>query len=274
MRSLTGWALLCTTNDPESLTIVRIARTLGISLIESKQMHGATLAHEPKLFERVQELGKRTNLAIVEIPGPREEEELRKQGIRVHIIDHHVYESLDRMQEESSLTQFLRLFEVTNKELKSAGFDPDVMRGVALLDQGFVWELARSNLSQEKQKEARAYYLARKREIHPRYQEVEEAAREAWKHAYVHDGIMIIRANSTHHLREALSFLIADAYPVNPPVNVIEEGDGRVSVQETEKAEELFKTFGGFLFGKKRCWGMLGKDHPPTVDEIVANIRA
>lgn len=272
MRSITNWALLCTTNDPESLTIVRIARALRIPLLESTQMHGATLAKEHRLYERIAELGEVHNLAIVEIPGPNEEKELIKKGISVHIIDHHTYEGLDRMQEHASLTQFLALLDITEGDLESVGFDPGVIHGVALLDQGFVWELGRSLLPQEKKHAAREYYLSCKREIQPKYADVEQAAKDVWKSREEHSGIVIIYSTSAHHVREAVSFCIADAYPENPPTSIIVEGDGRISVQETDQAEELFKKYGGFLFGKKRCWGILGKDNPPTVDKIVANL--
>lgn len=274
MRNVKTWALLCTTNDPESLTIVRIARALNIPCIESTQMHGATLAHEDQLHERLAVLGDTTDLAIVEIPGVKEEETLTAAGIAVHVIDHHTYEGLDRMQPVASLTQFLALFEITESDLANAGFDPDIVKGVALIDQGFLWELAASNLSEEKQHAARAYYVACKREIQPKYTEVERDANAAWAAREVREGIVIVEAESVHHVREAIAFRIADAYPQHPPTSIVVEGDGRVSVQETDQAEKLFATFGGFLFGKKRCWGMLGKDHPPSVDNIVANIRA
>lgn len=274
MRDITNWALLCTTNDPESLTIVRIARALHIPLIESTQMHGATLAHESQLIERICELGPIEHLAIVEIPGPREEANLAQQGIEVHIIDHHTYEGLDRMQNIASLTQFLALFEISDADLVRAGFDPDLIRGVALIDQGFLWELAASDLSKEKQREARAHYLACKREIQPKYADVERDAEKAWDAREEYNDLVVIRSQSSHHVREAVSFHIADAYPNMPPTSIITEGDGRVSVQETDKAEDLFKKFGGFLFGKKRCWGMTGKDNPQSVDNIMAYIRA
>lgn len=273
MRNLGGWALLCTTNDPESLTIVRIARALHIPLIESTQMHGATLAKEPKLLERLSALGDIHDLAIVEIPGPDEEKMLNGAGVRVHLIDHHTYEGLDRMQNVASLTQFIELFEITDADLEGEGFDPDVMRGVALIDQGFVWELSRSALSEEKKHAAREYYLACKREIQPKYADVERDAEKAWKTHEKIGNLIIVRSASTHHIREAVSFRIADIYPEHPPTSMIIEGDGRISVQETDKAEKLFTTFGGFLFGKKRCWGILGKDNPPSVDNIIANIR-
>lgn len=273
MRDTTNWALLCTTNDPESLTIVRIARELNIPLLESKQMHGATLANEPELIDRLRKLGTVQHLAIVEIPGQTEEAELTHQGIEIHIIDHHTYEGLDRMQEVASLTQFLELFKITDIDLTHGGFDPDVIRGVAFLDQGFVWELGRSLLSEEKRHATREYYLACKREIQPKYAEVEHDAEKMWETREEFENLVIIRSTSSHHIREAVSFRIADAYPTHPPTSIIIEGDGRISVQETDKAEELFKSFGGFLFGKKRCWGMLGKDHPPSVDNIVANLR-
>lgn len=273
MRDIATWALLCTTNDPESLTIVRIARALHIPLIESAQVHGATLKKEPRIHERLTELGNVKHLAIVEIPGPEEEKALEASDITVHAIDHHVYEGLDRMQETASLTQFLELFEITDADLQNAGFDPDVIRGVALIDQGFVWELGRSSLSQEKKHAAREYYCACKREIEPRYAEIEHDAQKAWETREENEHLIIIRSKSAHHIREAVSFLIASAHPIHPPTSIIVEGDGRVSVQETSKAEELMKKFGGFLFGKKRCWGKGGSDSPPSVDKIMANIR-
>lgn len=274
MRDVKNWAVLCTTNDPESLTIVRIARALGIPCIESTQMHGATLSREPNLSERLAELGGVEHLAIVEIPGEKEEEELKGRGIEVHVIDHHTYEGLDRMQNIASLTQFLSLFEITDKDLAEKNIDPEIVQGVALLDQGFVWALAASDLSPEKKRETREYYVACKRSIQPQYVEVEASAESAWERREEREGMVIIRSNGTHHIREAVSFRIADAYPAHPPTSIIIESDGRVSVQETDKAEELFKKFGGFLFGGKRCWGMLGKDNPPSVDNIIANLRA
>lgn len=273
MRDITNWALLCTTNDPESLTIVRIAQALYIPLIESKQSHGATLATEPRLNERIAEIDDVKHLAIVEIPGLKEEEFLKESGIEVHMIDHHTYADLDRMKNEASLTQFRELFEISDEDLRGAGFDPEIIRGVALIDQGFLWELAGSELSLEKQRASRAYYLSCKRDIDSNYSATEEAALVAWQTKEMNDDVVIIRSASSYHIREAVSFLLADAFPKAPPTSIIVEGDGRVSVQETEKAKELFAKFGGFLFGKKRCWGMTSESRPPTVDEIMANIR-
>lgn len=274
MRDSTNWALLCTTNDPESLTIVRLAQALDIPLLESKQMHGATLGEEPRLFERVAEMPKIKHLAIVEIPGTAEEARLAELGIEVHIIDHHTYPELDRMQNEASLTQFLELFEISASDMRSAGFDPEIVRGVALIDQGFLWELATSELSPDKQRASRAYYLACKRDINPHYAATEEAALLAWQTKELQGNLVIIRSASSYHIREAVSFLVADAFPEVPPTSIIVEGDGRLTVQETNQAEEFFAKYGGFLFGKKRCWGMAAEDRPPSVDEIVANIRA
>lgn len=273
MRDITNWALLCTTNDPESLTIVRIAKALAIPLLESEQAHGATLAKEPRLLERIAQMQGIKRLAIVEIPGVEEEKRIADLGIEVHIIDHHTYADLDRMQNEASLTQFRELFEISDEDLRAAGFDPEIIRGVALIDQGFLWELSGSELSLEKQRASRAYYLSCKRDIDSNYGDTEEAALVAWQAKEIKDGVVIIRSTSAHRIREAVSFLVADAFPKTPPTSVIIEGDGRVSVQETERAEELFAKFGGFLFGKKRCWGMTSENCPPTVDEIMANIR-
>jgi len=273
MRNLTGWTVLCTTNDPESLTIVRIAQALHIPLVQSSQMHGAHLAQEPMLFERVSELAGITDLAIVEIPGPSEERALEERGIRVHIIDHHTYPNLDRMQSDASLTQFLQLFEITTEDLLRVGFDPEIVRGIAIIDQGFLWELAASNLSEEAKRATRKKYTELKAEIHPDQKEKEDDALRMWKEREMHGEFLVIRSTSKYHLREEYSFLIADAFPKNPPTSIIVEGDGRISVQETKKAEILFQKYGGFLFGKKECWGMLAKNNPPSVDKIIANLR-
>ena len=273
MRNITNWALLCTTNDPESLTIVRIAQKLGIPLIQSEQMHGATLAQEPELFARIRALGSVQHLAIVEIPGVVQEAELQSTGITIHILDHHTYPNLDRMQPVASLTQFLQLFEITQEDLVAHGFDPEIIHGIALIDQGFLWELAVSALPEEKQRLAREAYITCKKEIDPKTEEIFTDAKRAWKNREEHEGILIVRSASTHRVREAVAFCIADVYPVHPPTSIVIEGDGRISVQESEKAEKLFTMYGGFLFGKKRCWGILPEDRPPSVDKIIANIR-
>ena len=131
-------------NDVESLTIVALAEALHIPCIVSAQPHGATLDAEPDLIGRIREANPVAHdIVIVEMPNVSAEDKLRELGFEVHVVDHHRYESLDRMQKESSLEQVRALFDMDDTTLRIAGFDPVLIRGVGLIDRGFVWELVK-----------------------------------------------------------------------------------------------------------------------------------
>ena len=266
--------LVCPRNDEESLQILRLAEAHGVSVLVSTQPHGARLEKEPNLLPRILEENPNVSqVVVVEIPGPRVEEELQGEGLTVTIIDHHRYDDLDRMQEKSSLEQFCELFELTDEKLEALGFDPVMIASVAAIDRGFLWELDRLNLTQEERAAGIAYYKSLSHELNAdRYEREEAAAREVWEGRRMEQGILILESHDDSlSIRNALSFLVAEAYPKHPPETIVVQGTRRVYVQESSKAKALFDQFGGFTFGRDQCWGKLSDTGDlPSVAELLA----
>jgi hypothetical protein len=268
--------LICSRNDEEALTILQIAEKLKINILESAQPHGAQLGKEPNLLVRLQEdFPDARTLAIVEIPGPKMENELTELGYTVNIIDHHRYGELDRMKQESSLEQFLAYFEITDEDLTSAGFDPLMISAVGAIDRGFLWELDTLGITDAQKKEARAYYRGLTLELGAKMRLHQEGiAKEAWDRKTEQDGMLIIEsADGETSIRDSLSYLIADTYG-KPRTAVIKQGNRRIYVQESDFSQKLLDAFGGFTFGRDRCWGILKEDGSiPSIDEVIAVIR-
>ncbi len=275
MKDISSHLLLCTTNDPESLLITKIARALFLPILSSAQQHGARLSQESHLFDRVREMtSEAKTIVIVEIPGPDEEGILRKAGYEVVIIDHHTYPNLNRMQPQSSLEQFLHYFEISDENLLGVGFEPYLVKGVGCIDRGFLWELQKDGYSDEEARQIREYYVALEREVDPRFTEVMQIAKEAWEHRELHEGIWIIRSSHQQvHIRNAISFLFADAFPHEAPPAIIVEGDGKITLQDHDRAKEFFTAYGGYLFGMETCWGITPEmGVVPTVDALLARL--
>src|SRR3989338_4178592 len=121
-------------NDPEAVLISKIAKALEIPRIKSGQPHGASLDKEPKILQKIRE-GGWERVVVVEMPGPKIEKRLREKGIEVVIIDHHRYDKLDRAVDPktgkllpSSLEQFLKILCITDQQLRTAGFDPKLVK--------------------------------------------------------------------------------------------------------------------------------------------------
>lgn len=269
--------LLCPQNDEESLQILKIAAAAKIPTVISEQPHGAQLAQEPNVISRLKHADPEAKrVAIVEIPGPEVEEELRTVGYEVVIIDHHRYDGLDRMQHLSSLEQFLQVFGLDDEALRGLGFEPLLVRGVGMIDRGFVWELKKEGLAPEDAKRVREYYRTLMQEIGGPSQEAWAEAQRAWEAREQKGDIFVIRSQrADFKIREALSFLMADLYE-EPPQNLIFEGSGRVTLQDSNAAPALYKAFGGFTFGQDRCWGFAptpGRP-APTEEAILAVIYA
>jgi hypothetical protein len=248
--------LLCPKNDEESLQILKIAQAAGYPVVISDQPHGARLYNEPNLIARLKYADHEANrVAIIEIPGPSVEDELRSIGYEVIIIDHHRYDDLDRMQHLSSLEQFLKVYDLTDERLQALGFDPVLVRGVGMIDRGFVWELKKEGVAKDDQKCIRDHYVKLMNELgSPAAGSVEEA-KHAWDAREQVGEILIVKSRRADvKIREALSFVLADLYE-EPPQVLIFEGTGRISLQDSDLAPKLHKTFGGFTFGQDRCWG-------------------
>lgn len=248
--------LLAPQNDEESLLILKIAKAAGIPVVISTQPHGARLYNEPNLIARLKQCDPEARrIVIVELPGPKVEEELRSIGYEVVIIDHHRYDDLDRMQHLSSLEQFLAVFELDDARLTSLGFDPVLVRGVGMIDRGFVWELKKEGLSKIDQKRVRDYYVDLMHELGSPSAEAVEEAKRAWGAREPVGELFVVKSGRADvKIREALSFVIADEYETPPQVLIL-EGNGRVSLQDSELAPKFYRSFGGFTFGQDRCWG-------------------
>ncbi|MDA0208336.1 MAG: hypothetical protein O3B64_02950 [bacterium] len=269
--------LIIPQNDPESLQIGKIAHAAGIPTLYSEQPHGARLENEPDLFGRLQELDpNRLTLVILEIPGPKKETELRALGYRIDIIDHHMYDDLDRMQPLSSLEQFLAYFEIDQADLMSLGFNPRMVLGVGVIDRGFLWQLKREGFENEEAIRVRAYYRELLLELGAERRFSQEAlAKEVWEKRRMEGDVLILESTEDHlSIRDPLSFLMADAYPDMPPETIIRQGNRRVYVQESKRAPKFLARYGGFTFGHGVCWGMVNESgHLPTTEELLEMLR-
>ncbi len=268
--------LICPKNDVESREILKIAKAFDIPTIVSNQPHGATLDAEMKLIDRIRDTNTVAHdVVIVEMPSPATEDNLRELGFDVHIVDHHRYEAYDRMKPESSLEQFLKLFGIDNIALDMMGFDPVLVRGVGLIDRGFVWELAKENVPLEDRKRMIAYYREETAKLGTNRRDEEAEAIKAWKKRIIEDdGIIIIKSDeSTLSIRDAISFLVAEEFST-PPIVIIHQPGRVVYVQDTPTGLALQQTFGGFTFGQNLCWGRATKDGEiPSIDEVLAAHR-
>ena len=269
--------LVCPRNDEESLQIIKIARALRIPLVISAQGHGATLDKEKDLAEKIKDADAGVSaVAIVEIPGVEAEKDLESAGMKVHIIDHHRYNDLDRLNDQSSLEQFLDLYEIDDDELKGAGFDPMLIRAVAAMDRGFLWELQKIGLSDEDQERAVRYIKELAYELGYKERKQEEvAARKAWENRREQDGFLIIESDQDEiDLRDAVSYLIFDEYGKPTPA-IIKQGSKKLYVQETDKAKQLIKKYEGFLFGGGKCWGMIAPRDGELagIDEVIKVLK-
>lgn len=270
--------LLCPKNDEESLQILKIAQAAGYPVVMSEQPHGARLYREPNLIARLKYADPDSRrVAIVEIPGPEVEAELRSIGYEVVIIDHHRYGDLDRMQHLSSLEQFLTVFELDDAKLIALGFDPVLVRGVGMIDRGFVWELKKEGLSKEDQKRVRDYYVDLMHELGSPSAEAVAEAKRAWATREQAGELLVVKSQRADvKIREALSFVIADEYETPPQVLIL-EANGRVSLQDSDLAPKFHKTFGGFTFGQDRCWGFAqepgGRPAPSLEDMLRVSVE-
>lgn len=255
--------LLVPQNDAEAVQILRIAVALQIATLVSQQPHGARLEQEPQLLPRLQQTGKRF-LVVVEMPGITAEKAVQDAGFELTIIDHHRYDELDRMSDESgkpkpsSLEQFLTLFEVTDEELTQHGFDVRLVRGVAAMDRGFIWALQRDGYSEDEVKAVSRYVYELSREA--RGVELtelnEQIAHQVWQaRKQVGEYLVVTSDAPKAEIRPYLSLVAAQEFGRPTPMVIASRGGLLIYVQDTPKALELFKKFGGFTFGQDTCWG-------------------
>ena len=255
--------LIIPPNDPEAVMIFMLAKAMGLSVIESLQPHGASLDKEKNMEKKIRSGGWK-NIVIVEMPGPRTESRLRRMGVEVVIIDHHHYDHLDRAHDPktkkllpSSLEQFLKRFRIDDKKMCRLGFEPKFVRGIGIMDRGFVWALREEGYKESDMYRVLAYrqelmrpYLNQKTEA-----QKERITKEVWKQRTEWNGFTIVIGRGKTELRPRLSLLIALKVKKPIPLILFERGRGLVYVQESPYALALFRKFGGFTFGMDRNWG-------------------
>lgn len=276
--------LILPPNDAEAVQILRIATKLKIQTLVSDQPHGARLEHEPDLADRLNETGKQT-VVVVEMPGPSAEKQLRAGGFDLHIIDHHRYDDLDRMSDPktgkplpSSLEQFLEIFGISDDELKQNGFDPRLVRGVAAMDRGFIWALQRDGFSEEEIKHVSTYVrdLSRVARGDEKTERNEATAQEAWKgRQQVGEYVLVTSDEPGAEIRPVVSLMAAEQFGKPTPMIIASRGGLLIYVQESPKALDLFKKFGGFTFGQDTCWGYNNalEKRKVTVDDVFAVVQ-
>lgn len=254
--------LIIPPNDPEAILIYQLAKHIGLQVIRSHQPHGATLDREPDLVNLVRDGGWK-RAVIVETPGEKTEAALRKLGVEVVIVDHHHYTGLNRAHDAkgrslpSSLEQFLKLFRITDAKLKAFGYAPKIARGIGVMDRGFVWELQKEGYTPRQIDAVIAFQraLLASEGLLRDEERKEKIARRAWEKRKEWNGYQVVVGTTEAGIREGVSFIVAREVRKPTPIIFDERKRGLLYVQESDRAMELFRAFGGFTFGLDRNWG-------------------
>lgn len=255
--------LIVPPNDAEAILIRDIAQAFGIPTMCSKQTHGASIDKGRDYVSDIRE-GKYRRVIVVEMPGPKTETRIKKMGVELVIIDHHHYTGLDRAHDPhtgrllpSSLEQFLRLFRISNSQLRSHGFDPFLVQGIGIMDRGFVWALQDEGLSKAHLQKVLDYHDVLLSPIrHPKTEKRKQRiAKQAWSRRERWNGYFIVRTRANMQLRPRLSRIVATQRGKPTPLIILEYSRKLLYVQESDRAMDLFFAFGGFTFGGDRNWG-------------------
>lgn len=254
--------LIVPPNDAEAVMITKIAEKMGLPMILSHQLHGASLDAGHDYVAQVKQ-GGYTKAVIVEMPGVKSEAELRKMGVMLEIIDHHHYTDLDRAHGAggelllSSLEQFLDIFHLDDVDLKRMGFSPRLVRGIGIQDRGYVWALYEEGYSKREVKKVLAYMDELTAHLHNPKTEAKknEQTRAAWERRKKWRDFWIVESRANFPLRPRLSRLIAEEVGKPTALIILERARNLIYVQESDYAMELFERFGGFTFGVDRNWG-------------------
>lgn len=265
--------LIVPPNDAEAILIAQIALALNIPTIQSKQTHGASLDKGHDYTKEIK-AGKYQRVVVVEMPGPKMETRIRRMGVDFQIIDHHHYVNLERACDPktgkllpSSLEQFLKLFRVSDVQLTKLGFDPVLVRGIGVMDRGFIWALQEEGRSKKEIDRVLAYHDQLIGQIQNPKTEARKnrAAASAWKRRQKWNGYFVVETRANLQLRPRLSRIVALELKKPTPLIIIERARKLIYVQESDHAMRLFRTFGGFTFGGDRNWGYVNEKGKPKV---------
>ncbi len=250
-------------NDPEAILIYELAKAMGIQIIRSSQPHGATLEKETDLVPLIRD-GEWKRVVIVEMPGLNVEAKLRKMGVEVVIIDHHQYTGIDRAKHPktgkllpSSLEQFLKLFRITDIQLRKFGYTPKIARGIGVMDRGYVWALQEEGYRQLEIETVIALQraLLLKHGLLKDEDRKMKQTKKAWKNRKMWNEYFIVTSNVETEIRSRVSMIVVQEIGKPTPIIFLEKKRGLIYVQESPRAMDLFRQFGGFTFGGNRNWG-------------------
>lgn len=258
--------LIVPNNDAEAAMIIRLAKKIQLTVMVSRQPHGARLEKEPWLLSQVKAANK-PRVVVVEMPGPTIEKKFKRAVQEFVWIDHHQYDFLDRAHDQktgkakrSSLEQFIQYFGVTDAELKKWRWTPRIIKGVGVSDRAFIWGLQKEGYTTTEVKKTLRLIdqlertTVRQPGVPPRAQVV-TVARRAWRGRKLWHGFYIVHSPSKFGIRGELSGVLAQTYGKPTPVILVERGGNRLYVQESIVAGKLFKVLGGFTFGGIHNWG-------------------
>ncbi len=197
------------------------------------------------------------------MPGVKTEAKIKKLGVKLAVIDHHHYTNLDRAHAAngkllpSSLEQFLKRFHLTDKRLDKLGFDPLLVRGIGIMDRGFVWALLSEGYTKKQVERVLSFHDELTSVLHDPKTETRKNAwtLDAWHKRKSWNGYFIVESNKDFSLRPRLSRIVAMQFGRPTSLIIIERKRNLIYVQESSHAMRLFETFGGFTFGLDRNWG-------------------
>ncbi|MCX6715082.1 MAG: hypothetical protein NTX72_04685 [Candidatus Uhrbacteria bacterium] len=266
MKNLNHVLLYDVDNDAESRLIFLIALAAGITVVRSSQPHGASLERENGALELVR-ASRKTDVWTVELPGLATENQLRRHGLNVIIIDHHTYSGLDRVHDEhgnrkkSSLEQFLALAEITDDDLRAWGFDPRLVLGIGVMDDRYTKGLRSEGFAPEEVRRVLAYRELLDRQITPEYDLITKTSRLVWKNRRKQLGYIICTSTSNLRVSYAIGNRSIEDALEEHPIIIADRGGRQVYVNNISldlipKLETAFAGHRTFTYGSGRCWGI------------------
>lgn len=286
MKNMDHVLLITVDNDAEARLIMLIALAAGIQVLRSAQPHGATLDKENGLLELVLASGKK-EVWTVELPGVATESLLRRNRIRVRIIDHHTYYGgkLDRAHDGTgkrvpgSLEQLLMLAEITDDDLLRWNFEPRLVHGIAVMDDRFTRGLRNEGFTPEERRRILGYREVLDRQITPDYDKIAEIAENVWTTRREVGKYFVCTSSATLRVSYAVcTRSIQDALEEHPLV-LADRGGRQIFVSNVDpeviqKLEEAFEGYRTFTYGWGRCWGIdndtaADTRHKITLEEIL-----
>ncbi len=265
--------LIIPPNDAEAILISQIADKIGLHTIKSRQTHGASLDKGRDFAKEIRHKKYKT-VIVVEMPGLKMEARLKKITSELIIIDHHHYTGLDRAHDAktgkmlgSSLEQFIQLFKLSDTKLIKLGFDPFLVRGIAIMDRGYVWALFDEGYIKSEVKKVLTYHDDLIAPLKNKSTELnkQKSAHRSWERRIKWNNFFIVKSGADLQLRPRLSRIVVDEIGKPTPLIIIEKARHLIYVQESDHALHLLEKFGGFTFGLDRNWGYRNEKGKKTV---------